>query len=368
MKTAVIKLGSRISFSANDTSGANGEARSIVKILHGGGAEVHIFTKILKKDNLITDYKWHNLSDDAELKHLDDMDALVVINGNVNFFGGAEDVEQLKNYRIINSFKGPVFYLLCDPELTLKQVWKSVEKKPWASNWSKDELLITRDDIVYLSQPVNTDMVLADLKTNEVKPSRIEHFPFEQFPCLNDSLAFNENPTVDISYGGTMRGGRRIKKMTKFYFGHPDTISVEMFGKIDATDFENIATDLRRPTFTGPVIYDAMLPKMNDAMAHCVIGDPWYEQINDMPQRTYESIWSSVVTFIDEDMDTFRRVYGANSQLSEFLYVSSREDLSEKLLLLKNDVEFRRKIVQDQFDAIGFNPKKYCDQFISKLI
>ena len=50
MKVGVIKLGSRISFNANDTSGGNGEARSIIKMLHGGGADVEIFTKILKKD------------------------------------------------------------------------------------------------------------------------------------------------------------------------------------------------------------------------------------------------------------------------------------------------------------------------------
>lgn len=367
MKVAVIKLGSRISFNANDTSGGNGEARSIIKMLHQGGAEVHIFTKILKKDNLVEDYHWHNLSDNVNTR-LPGIDALVVLNGNVNFFGGAEDPEQLLNYAIINHFPGKVFYLLCDPELTLKQVWPSVSKKEWASNWSQEMLHVGRTDIVYVSQPHDVEKVMADLKKNEVVPSEIVHFPFEKFPCLNERLDFNPTPEVDLSYGGTMRGGKRMKKMAKFYFGHPDDVSVEMFGKIQLDDFK---TDLilgkRPPLFTGPVRYDEMLPKMNRAMAHCVIGDPWYEEINDMAQRAYESIWSSVITFIDSDLDRLRRVYGKDRTLSDFLYVSDREELSEKIQLLKNDVQLRKLIVQDQINAIDFDAKKYCTGFVDLI-
>ena len=367
MKVAVIKLGSRISFNANDTSGGNGEARSIIKMLHGGGAEVHIYTKILKKDNLLPEYHWHNLSEPF-VARLPDMDALVVLNGNVNFFGGAEDPEQLLNYTIINAFQGKVFYLLCDPELTLKQVWPSVEKKPWASNWTKEMLHISRSDITYLSQPFDVDKVRNDLKKNEVIPKNIIHFPFEQFPCLNEHLPVNPTPEVDLSYGGTMRGGKRAKKMAKFYFGHPEDISVEMFGKIELKDFdEKLVLGLRPPTFSGAIRYDEMLPKMNKAMCHCVIGDPWYEKINDMAQRAYESIWSNVVTFIDSDLDTLRRVYGSDTVLADFLYVSSRDELSEKIKLLKTDDSLRRQILEDQLKAINFDAGIYCGVFVSLL-
>lgn len=374
MDVGVIKLGSRISFNANDTSGGNGEARSIIKMLHGGGCGVHIFTKILKKDNLVPEYKWHNIAESSQ-SDLDELDALIVLNGNVNFFGGAEDVEQLLNYEIINNFQGPVFYIYCDPELTLKQVWPSVAKKPWATNWSEARLDIKRKDIIYISQPYDVDIIMEELGKNEVIPDSIHHFPFEKFPCLNAQLPFNKNPEVDLSYGGTMRGGKRAKKMLKFYFGHPEDISVEMFGKIDFDDFQKIFTEkkmpgfkfLRQPTFTGPVRYDEMLPKMNRAMAHCVIGDPFYEQINDMAQRAYESIWSNVVTFIDTDLDKIRRVYGVDKQLADFLYVSTREELSEKIQLLKKDPATRKEIVDAQIKAIGFDAGDYCNDFVSLL-
>jgi hypothetical protein len=365
MKVAVIKLGSRISFNANDTSGGNGEARSIIKMLAGGGADVHIFTKILKKDTLLPEYSWHNLSEESEAIGYD---ALIVLNGNVNFFGGAEDPEQLKNYSIINSFAGKVFYIYCDPELTLKQVWPSVSKKPWASNWKQTDLEITRTDITYLSQPHDVDKILADLKNNEIIPANITHFPFEKFPCLNDALPLNTNPEVDLSYGGTMRGGKRQKKMAKFYFGLSPEISVEMFGKIELKDFdEKHILGLRPPTFTGPVRYDEMLPKMNKAMCHLVIGDPYYEKINDMAQRAYESIWSNVITFIDSDLDTLRRVYGADPELANFLYVSSRGELDEKILLIKSDPSLRQYLLKSQLKAINFDAKEYCESFVQLL-
>jgi hypothetical protein len=164
-----------------------------------------------------------------------------------------------------------------------------------------------------------------------------------------------------------MRGGKRAKKMVKFYFGHPVNISVEMFGKIKEEDFDlpkfGFPGFPQLPRFTGPVKYDEMLPKMNKAMAHCVIGDPWYEEINDMAQRAYESIWSSVVTFIDSDLDSLRRVYGADKVLADFLYVSDRNELSEKIALLKNDHVLRRQIINDQFNAVNFDAAQYCKSF-----
>ncbi len=372
MKVGVVKLGARISFNANDTSGGNGEARSIINMLDLGGADVHIFTKIIKKDNLLPQFTWHDLSF-SFFDDLTKLDVLLVINGNVNFFGGAEDASQLINYQIINSFPGPVYYAYCDPELTLKQVWPSVSKKKWASNWKQSDLEIVRDDIIYLSQPFDVARVMKDLGKNEVKPMAIQHFPFEQFPMMNalDPLPFNEKPEVDLSYGGTMRGGKRIKKMLKFYFGHPYEISVEMFGKISADDFNPVMLKLvpyPYPTFTGPIKYDEMLPKMNKALAHCVIGDPYYEEINDMPQRTYESIMANVVTFIDHDMDKLRRVYGRDKVLADFLYVQDRKELSEKILLLKADSSLRRQILDDQIKAVGFNAEEYSKRFVKELV
>ena len=373
MKVGVIKLGARISFDSLGTSGGTGETISIIKMLALGGAEVVAFTKIIKNESqnpmdnvsVVQILDWYQESNNMGL------DALLVLNGNVNFFGGAEDAHQIANYHIINNFKGKVFYVYCDPSLTLKQLWPAIEKKEWGNKYKREDIEITRTDIIYLSQPYDTDAVLNNVLTgkNEIKPAKVVHYPFEQFPCLHPQSKFNEAPSVDLSYGGTMRGGKREKKMVKYYFDYPSDISVEMFGKITKEDFKpkNIANIQTFPEFTGPVNYGDMHRKMNDALAHVVIGDDLYYAIDDIAQRAAESVWSKNVTFFDYDADPTRRFFNNHPVLTEFLYVKTREEVTERLRLLKSDPELRKEIIELQLSALNFDARRYC-QGLVKLI
>lgn len=362
MKIGVLKLGARVSFSSQGTSGGTGEAISIINMLHKGGAEVVVFTKILKKDVNPSHIEFRDIMT-ASTK---DIDALLVINGRANFFGGAEDAAQIMNYKLIAGFDGPVSYTYCDPDLTLVEVAPAVAPKPWASNWNIDEITIGSKKIRYISQPYDTAYIMENLKKNVVKPSTIVHYPFEKFPCMNEPLAFNDNPSSHLSYGGTMRGGKRAAKMSKFYFDLDPSIKVEMFGKIKNEDFKEVLQNKTgNVQFTGAVSYDKMLSKMNDSMCHVVIGDPFYEKSNDVAQRTYESIWSSVVTFIDADLDQKRRVYANDEFLLETMYVSTKEEVEAKIMMLADQPSIRQKIIQKQFDAVRFDEHKYTHDFVN---
>ncbi|MEM2159351.1 MAG: hypothetical protein QXN55_00140 [Candidatus Nitrosotenuis sp.] len=371
MKVGVVKLGARISFSSIGTSGGTGEAISIIKMLQLGGADVHIYTKILKKDVLLPEYTFHDiLTSDLSMS---EMDALIVINGTVNYFGGADAPDQTLNYVAINKFAGPVFYIYCDPELTLKHLWPNIAKRDWGKNYSEKDINIVRDDIIYVSQPYLVDVIFEDIKKEKgaVIPKKVIHYPFERFPCLNDRLEINPSPVVDLMYGGTMRGGRRAKKMAQFYFGYPDDILVEMFGKIEAEDFKGKAAayidGLTHPKFTGPVNYDRMLNKMNTAMCHVVIGDPYYEETQDMAQRAYESIWAGNIVFIDKDLDTIKRTFPKSEFLQEWAYVENRDDVIERIQLLKETPNLREEILEMQISGIEFVAQKYCDDFVKLL-
>lgn len=368
MQIGVIKLGSRISYGGRDTSGGNGEVRSIIRILQEGGAHVHVLTKILKNDYLEPTISWNQIVDEYNLINKLKLDALLVINGNLNFFGGAEDREQILNYHIINNFKGPVYYVLCDPALQLKQIWPSVSKKSWGSNYKQLDIEITRKDIVYIAQPYNTHMLLDIVQKNNIEINTAYHFPFEQFPCLNEQLPMVplDKLTADLSYGGTMRGNKREKKMIDFYWGYPNSIDVEMFGKIEHDNFtpKKIGS-LRPPRFSGSVKYDDFLPRMNTCLSTVVIGDPLYEKLGDLNQRIYESIWSNVITFIDADFDKDKRAYGHESDLADFLYVSNRNDVINKLDLIKNNKSFREDVLMLQFKTVNFNKHKYSGTLIN---
>jgi hypothetical protein len=344
---AVIKLGARIA--SGGTSGGSGEALSIISIL-SNVFEVHYYTKILDKDKLIDGAVPHQIAEEYELVN-SSFDKLFVINGNVNFFGGVEDHEQLLNYKIINNFEGGIYYLMCDPNLSLKQVWPSVSKKEWSSNWSKKDLEITRDDIKYICQARDLKMVYNKIisKTKiTIKKENIVHFPFEKFPLYTlEEIPKSENPEWDILYGGTFRGGKREEDMIKFFFGIDDNISIEMFGKIKPSQFKKNTNKLSEPKFGSSVKYQDFNKKMNKGLATVIIGDKIYKQLDNMAQRAYESIMCNNIVFIDSSYDKNFKVF-SNENLQKFNYISNRKDLEKRIYLLKNKSGLREKILTMQ--------------------
>lgn len=361
MKVAIIKLGARISYGSNDSSGGNGEARSLIDMFHQGGAECHIFTKILKKDILPEHLHFHQINDDFD--DIDGYDILAVVNGNVNWFGGQEDREQILNYHMIQNFKGRVIYLYCDPNLALKQIWPSVSKKKWASNWNQADIEITRP-IDVICQVYNTQMAKEQFKGIQV--DSIQSYEFHKFPMM-----FPENKSVlgkqvDLSYGGTFRSGRREKKLIDFYFGYPDDISVEVFGNLKLDNFNEKKTlDFRPPDFSGPVAYEKMIQKMSESKYHIVIGDTKYPEFEMISQRTYESIMAGCITFVDADFDRKKRIYGSVKEL-DFLYVKNRKEVIEAIKLIEEEGCYEEIIVA-QKDAVGFNIKTYTEEFVNMI-
>ncbi len=375
MKVAVIKLGARIMWETDAAVGP-GEAISICKALKQGGAEVHVFTKILAKDALHESLKWHNILDDRDTSGID---ALLVINGNVNFYGGQEDRAQILNYEIINNFNGPVVYVMCDPELPLMQIWDNVSKKQtdpkygWENTYEEKDILVTKP-IHVLCQPFNVDEMkkVWNKKKGTVPLGTMFHFPMERFPLLNEWLEPVEAPTVDLLYGGTARGGRRIPNLFKWYCNLPDDITVEIFGKIDIDDFDNHPkikgmTFYSMPTFTGMVKYCDVLPKMNNALAHLVTGDPSYETLDLIPQRVAECIAAGNVVFVDANIDKSRRIYPKGTMAHDFLYVKSQEELVERLRAIKADQSMRAQIIEDQRVATNFDADKFCQSLVAKI-
>lgn len=403
MKLAVIKIGARVSFGkidtngnkaiTKDTSGGNGEAKAIIDILKRGGNDVTVLTKVIKNDYLPEDYTFIDILE--EFKHdqsfskiNEGWDALVVVNGNFNCFGGAEEsiALDIANYAFINNFKNDVFYCLCDPALVLtSNIYNSIKSKPWASKYS-EKLNITRDDIKVITQPFNTKAIAEKFNSTKnainVLESNVFHFPFEKFPLLCESNFISPvslDREYDLLYGGTMRSNRRKKKMAKFYYGYdPSKLKVEMFGKIDGEVLSKEAEKQGKkfgPTISGPVNYSLFCKKMSSSIAHVVIGDPLYEESSDVPQRLYESLAANVVTFIDNDLDKEKRVFksselskGEFDELVDFLYVKDSSEVSEKLISLKNDRGLLEHILELQQKVLdGFSPRAYSAELTSLI-
>lgn len=382
MKIGVIKLGSRIVAGGGRGAVAPGEAISICKALVRGGAEVHIFTSILESDEKLPQFVWHQILED---RNTSDLDALLVINGNVNYYGGQDDPAQTTNYAIINSFKGKVVYVMCDPELPLMQIWENVSKKEWGSAYREKDVLITRKDIHVLSQSFDLNAMKKYWPKKAVEVASFFHFPMDRFPMLNEWLKPAKEPVVDLLYGGTHRGGRRIPNLYKWYCNLPDDISVEIFGSIDDTDFlkhpkiglltagqelmhlKHGSPPLRFPTFTGKVKYSEVLPKMNNALAHLVTGDPSYETLDLIPQRVAECFAAGNIVFVDAGIDKSRRIYPVGSMAHDFLYVDTQAELIERLRIVKADVGIRNDLLYAQKIATNFNADEFCQSLVKTV-
>ena len=358
MKVAIAKIGARITVANTGTAASTGETLALIDMLINSGVEVDAYTKVRKKDIMPNDFRIYNIDD--EYTNINDRgyDALLVLNGNGNFFGGVEDTGITLTYNIINNFNGPVFYIISDLSCNLKQIWANVSSKPWGSKYKKEDIFITRNDIKIIAQANDLVALREFLSKDKINYGDIYHFPIEKY-----SLYTNDNydkliKTCDIMYGGSFRQGKREKDMVKFYFGY-DNLDVIMFGNIKLDNFNHkLYGNLKPPIFQPPVKYSAFIPTMASAISTVIISDNQYKKTDMLTLRIYESIQAGVVTLIDSSFDVNRRIF-SDSYLNEFCYVKDRKDVMEKIEYIKAN-KMARKLVQAQRKAVAIDKTEYA--------
>jgi hypothetical protein len=364
MKIAIIKIGGRI---ANEGHGITAfEAVSVSKMLSKGGLHhVDCFTKISDKDQPIPELNIFEIS-----KHYDkisnDYDALVVLNGNINFYGGVETPDQIMNLHIVNNFKGKVFYIFIDTILPLKNVWESIKKKPWGSKYQEKDMNITRSDIIYVTMCYDTGAVYDIVKKTGIIPAKVAYFPFEKYAFFGERLPEIGTKTLDLTYGANSFRNKREKKFVKYYFGLPEDINVSFYGKMKTEDFNpKLIAGKRQPIFEGPVKFNENLIEMNKAICTLNISDTFNEgrQLN---PRVYETVLANVVSFMDIDYDPQKRAF-KNEKLQKFLYVKTQADLVHRIRILRENPKAMKEILDLQFEDSFISQKDLSVQF-SQLI
>lgn len=369
MKLAVVKIGARIAINGSSTSGGTGETLSIISLIIKAGYKVDAYTKILDKDQMPSDFNILNIETEYTTINNKDYDCLIVLNGNANFFGGCEDINVMLTYDIINNFNGKIFYILCDPNLTLKQIWKSVQGKVWGETYSQNNVLITRKDISILTQSYNIEEVKKLVSKNNIDFSRIQYFPFEKFPLYTlEDMPYDGIFSTDVSYGGTFRNGKREDDMIKYYFNYPEDINVEMFGKITIDNFnDKKIKNLKPPIFNKSVKYDNFSNKMKESLSTVIIGDILYKKLDDLAQRIYESIRIGNIVFIDSTYDKYKRVF-KNSDLRDLCYVESKDDVINRIRYIKKNPNIINSIITAQRKDVEIDINDYLKELKSCFI
>jgi len=370
MKLAIVKFGGRMH--ANGNGPIDGEVMAAVDLFVKGNNEVHYYTKILDKDIPLKGAVGHNFEEFENGKH----NALIIINGNINFFGGQEPKVDMQTLKLVNLFQGPVFYILFDPLLPLRQHWKGIENKQEKYNWEnryiKEEIEITRKDIICISQPYNIDAVKKILEKSEIQFKDVIHYPLHKMHLVYydrlEKIVPLEERENHLAFGGTFRSGRREDKLIKYYFGYPEDTKVELFGKFKLKQFNtNKYKDLRPPTFGENYKHYDVPEKMSKSVATVVIGDKWYEG-NNLAQRVYENILSNTVTFIDKELDPLGKVYEKNETIKNFLWVENRDDVIKNVRnIMMHQDDGLKAVLDAQYEVVKIDKKQYIND-LSSLI
>ena len=380
MKVALIKLGCRFSLNSKSKTGGVQEAISIIDMLTTSGIQVDVYDKILNGDapsnnKLLNIYSIDKVESglfDDDLPYYETVndqgyDALIVLNGNVTYFGGEDRPHETKKLIILNEFKGKVFYIIGDFNLILKNNERSLLAKPWIHNYDGHKLSTDRDDIIYISQGKNVEKLFNDINNssskNTVHVKEVRYFPIEKFPWFTlENASFNESPEFDIIYGGNFRGGRREDDMIKYLFDYDESIKVKVFGEISEDRFnEKKIKDLRKPLFVSKSYdYLTYCNELRKSKSIVIIGDGKDKLYNKAAARVFESVRMGLVLFIDESLDPNKTIF-KNEELREFCYVNSREDIEERLKILSN--EYREYLVDLERKDLDVSYIEYCKEF-----
>ena len=108
------------------------------------------------------------------------------------------------------------------------------------------------------------------------------------------------------------------------------------------------------------------IKKMNKSYSTIAVADKNYEG-NILTQRVYECILSNTITFVDNDFDPEHRLYARDSDLVDFLYVSSKEEAAKKLRQIKEE-NLMKYICDKQYDAVKIDKDKYIIEFVDLTI
>lgn len=400
LKLAVMKLGGsngRICFgkiakdgslkpSRDITSGCS-EAKTIIEMLERTGKfDITVVTKVLDGDYLPEKYKFLNVLELAKLdmkKFMNNskFDYVVVINGSINCFGGAEDamIPDLCIYRMIRYCSGRVIYCQCDLGIQMmNDIFEYISGKPWSSKYNKEDYdLSGKDNIFMLTQAYDIDAHMKNIlkpKNYPFKRDHVIHFSFEKYPCIMPYTFVEKNdaPEFDLGYGGTLRGGKRVKKLAYWYFNHP-SLSINLYGKLEDDKLMAEAKKVHgdecsMPKFDGICNFVDNGKVLNRALATIVIGDAIFEKTKTVQQRAYQAMRANVITFIDEQLDVDCRIYGAGSKFSDFMYVRSHDDVEKRIQALKSTPGLRDKILDAQNKIVNFNVDDWIKELGEKVI
>lgn len=356
-KAAILCYGTRVSLDSKNVRSVDLVyiREYLLNVL--GREQVDFVSKKTKKENDLDYYK------DLKETNLNDYDEVYLYNCTLNPFGGVFNHYSLQTFVDLYNYNGDIWYVLLDPKMPAQDFGKYLRGRDKEhtytfkadnkegifkidpeilDNWT--EKVWNRMGTCYGGIDYNKYVELwnkkhagkiTELNTN------IDWFNmwlFEYY-AVNEELELKlknyekiDNP-YDLVYFGNNRQNERNKVIKRLY---------------DIPEFKKYCIgfdpQLENTDVTDYVKHDELFKLIGEkCLATVVVGDNLHNG-NERTPRFFEAMLLDIVAFINIEFDPEKK-YVTNDFLKDFIYISTKEELKDKINQIKNDKNLYKKII-----------------------
>jgi len=140
MKIAVFKIGANVTWSPSVKTASTADIDYFLRSFRREH-DITIFTKFTRNTVKPKDLNHVKIIDcnSIEVQDINRYDIVLVFNGAINFWGGAEDPQLIRQYRFFSTFNGPVVYCQTDGAMWFSQLWPKIEGREWAKKYEAEK-------------------------------------------------------------------------------------------------------------------------------------------------------------------------------------------------------------------------------------
>lgn len=338
----ILKIGANITQSKAIKTASNMDIFSLADILLEQDFQVTIITKRTRNTIIGHQYNLIDIMDFIKFNHK--MDALLVFNGAINFFGGAESPELIENYKIMKIHEN-VWYVMTDGRFPLKQVWPAISGRDWGQKYNPEDLVLGHIDYMYQGYDHKKliDLVAKGKDAVPIRSIRTLNIPWAIM--LQEHLVYPtplKERDYDLVYIASNRDSYRAKRFEEFYNLQMDASILH--GGSMKLPFPMALTSKK----IGTIPNSSFVKTLAKAKATVIIGDKFYCN-NFYTLRIFESIFAGCITFIDEQFDINKKIYANMTEsMRRFMYVRNRNEIKRRLEILRNMPEEEVKNIRKE--------------------
>jgi hypothetical protein len=314
-------------------------------------------------------------------------DEVFIYNSQCNAFGGAFPVPSISTMFTLIKFKGDIWYMLTDPSMPPVNVMLHVRNKfKFCSEPSSVKLVDGTTRLI-------TDKDINDFTENVFKRTRVafcginyktyfdsycnakrvdsrklldidwayfgqhEYYSLREFIDLKLQTPEKEQECFDFAYCGNRRSSR--DGILKEIIAHSD-LKCALVGYGDSITSSNVSNIKYMP-------HEEMFDFINKHVYSTIIMGDNLHNNNIITPRFYESMLLNVVAFICHKYDSNKQ-FVKNSELKDFIYVNSIDELYNKINVIKSDKNLFKHIVElERKEVLESQNINDIDSFISSV-